>query len=229
MKNILGYLKELKKKPYGKAVFFFGFYLIFFIILFLFIGVTNQSSIEKYSNNNKVNPVSIESVLKKNYSFTYKVILDNDTYLYEGSKMNDFISFKYKDKEYFQNNTNTYVKDNEWLPSEEIIKFKYFFNEENLEKIINSAFYESKTTYESGKTIYNYLISSNTINKIINNNETDYMEEANKISISKNSDIEEIAFNLDSYCVLNKLCNKSLKISINYDDFNNIKDIENPI
>lgn len=228
MKNILEYLKELKKKPYGKAVFFFGFYLIFFIILFILIGVMGQTTPKDY-NNNVINPVSIKSILDKNYSFSYKVVLDNNTYLYEGDKFNDNISFKYNDKEYFQNNSNTYVKDNEWISSTDPIKFKYFFNENNLDNIINNAYYESKTTYESGKNTYNYLISSNTINRIIDNSETDYSEEANKLSIVKTNDVEEISLNLDSYCVLNKLCDKSLKIIINYDNYKSVKEIVNPI
>jgi len=228
MKNLINNIKELKKKSYGKPVLFFGGYLIFFIILFILIGVTGKSPVTN-NNSYSINPVSIESILNKNYTFSYKVVLDDNTYLYEGDKLNDEISFKYNNKEYYQNSSNTYIKEEDWVSVDNPIKFKYIFNEENLNNIVENSYYESKTTYESGKVIYNYLISSNTINRIINGNETDFSEEPNKLSIVKSSDVEEISLNLDSYCVLNKLCNKSLKIIVNYDNYNSVKQVVNPI
>ena len=104
-----------------------------------------------------------------------------------------------------------------------------FLKLEIIKKIVDEGYLESKTTYESGKIIYNFLVSSNNINKIIENKDTDYEEIPNKISIIKENNIEEITFSLNSYCLNNKLCDKSLKIIVNYDNHNNIKDIEKPI
>ena len=47
MKNVIEFIKELRKKPYGKAVFFFGFYLIFFIVIFIILGFGGTNSREK--------------------------------------------------------------------------------------------------------------------------------------------------------------------------------------
>ena len=229
-KSIFEYLKELKKKPYGKAVFFFGFYLIFFIFVFILISIGPKKN-TNYENNSISNNsiVSLKSVLTKNYSFTYNVTLDDTNYSYIGDKDNDNIRYKYNDKEYFQNTNNSYVKEEDWKVVDNPIKFKYLFDENNINKLVEASYYESKTNYESGKVIYNFLISSNTINKIIDNTDTDYSEEPNKISIVKDNDITEIAFYLNSYCINNKLCSKNLKISINYDNYNGIKNMENPI
>lgn len=216
-KSLLEIIKELRKKPYGKAVFFFGFYIIFFIIIFILINTSSKSDI----NTSTSSVVNLNSILNKNYSFTYKVVLDDTTYLYEGDKLNDEILYKYNDNEYYVNKDNVDV--------ENPIKFKSFLDEDIIKKIVDEGYLESKTTYESGKIIYNFLISSNNINKIIENKDTDYEEIPNKISIIKENNIEEITFSLNSYCLNNKLCDKSLKIIVNYDNHNNIKDIEKPI
>ena len=226
IKEVISKIQEFRKKSYGNSILFFGFYLIFFIIVIALIRTSPAKKDVEYQKNNMV---GITSILNKNYSFSYKVVLDNNTYLYKGDRLGDNLSFTYNEKEYFQNNSNTYIKEENWISIENPIKFKYFFNEENLEKILNNLYYESNTTYESGKIVYNFLISSNSLNSLIDNNETDYDEIPNKVTISVNNDIESISFDLDSYCKINKLCNNSLKINIDYDNYNGVKEIINPI
>ncbi len=226
IKEVISKIQEFRKKSYGNSILFFGFYLIFFIIVIALIRTSPAKKDVEYQKNNMV---GITSILNKNYSFSYKVVLDNNTYLYKGDRLGDNLSFTYNEKEYFQNNSNTYIKEENWISIENPIKFKYFFNEANLEKILNNLYYESNTTYESGKIVYNFLISSNSLNSLIDNNETDYDEIPNKVAISVNNDIESISFDLDSYCKINKLCNNSLKINIDYDNYNGVKEIINPI
>ena len=56
------------------------------------------------------------------------------------------------------------------------------------------------------------------------------MIEANKIiySTDKNKDVYQINYLLDSYCLLNNLCEKSLKLEIVYDKFGGVSKIEVP-
>ena len=86
-----------------------------------------------------------------------------------------------------------------------------------------------KTDYQSGNTKYGFLISSNTINSLINNKETDIDEMPNKIIVNTNEEeyVSEINYDLDSYCINNKLCKKNLEINLSYDSFGEIDKIVN--
>ena len=103
MKKIIEFIKELKKKPYGKSVLFFGFYLIFFIVIFIILGIRGNVNIKNnYDNNSKI--ININLLNTKKYSFNYEVNLDNsvNTYII---KKNDRYEYKYNDK----NNANLSV------------------------------------------------------------------------------------------------------------------------
>ena len=194
MKKYLDALKEFRKRPYGNAVLFFGFYLIFFVALAIFFRVVDTEEVEEVKKEE--NKVNIEEVLNNDYTFTYEVNLDEKISVYTGKKKNNKIIFNEED--------NT-------------ILFPEFFDEKNIDLLINNSYYESQTTYESGKITYNLLLSSNTINKLINKIETDIEEEANQINISKdNDDTISINLKLDSYCISNNSCLKGLLIKITY-------------
>ena len=213
MKKVIEFIKELKKKPYGKAVFFFGFYLIFFIVIFIILNLggnnrnkDNNSSDNKYFNN-------------YNYSFEYKVIVDGTTYIYTGNKNNNIFNYIYNNMEYINKNNVSYIKGDESKEIENPIKFSDFFKENIIEEIINSSYVESRTIYDNGVTTLNLFISSNTLNRIIDKEETDYEEIPNNIKLSVDDNkINEINYNLDSYCKIKNICNK-LNIIINYKDY----------
>ena len=213
MKKILDFFKELRKKTYGKSVMFFGFYLIFFIVIFIILGLGGSNK----KNNKEAS--EYKSLFNNNYSFTYKVILDGDSYLYNINKNSNTYSFIYDNKQYTGNGKNTY---NNEIVVENPVRFSDFYNEELLIKILKNSYFESKTTYGSGDIVYNFLISSNTLNKLVYGKNTDYEEVPNKlkVSISKGK-IGEIDYNLDSYCKINNLCNNNLSINVKYNDFNN--------
>lgn len=217
MSKVIGYLKELRKKPYGKAVFFFGFYLIFFIVIFLILNLGGNDKTKEVQNTNKFNN---DYFGKYNYSFEYKVVLDNNTYSYVGSKNDDTFEYTYSGKEYLNKNGISYNKEDESKEIENPIKFNTFFDESVISEVLNSSYIESKTTYDSGDSVYNLLISSNTLNKIIDDRDTDIEEIPNKIKLSINSNgfINEISYSLDSYCEINDSCNK-LSIITSYKEF----------
>ena len=213
MKNAIEFLKELKKKPYGNAVFFFGFYLIFFIVIFIILSVGGNDT---KKNKNNSDDKYFENY---NYSFEYKVVLDNNTYTYLGSKENSIIKYKYNDKEYYNELGKSYIKEDEWKEIDNPIKYNKLLDENIIENIMDSSYIESQTTYNSGDIIYNLLISINTLNKLLEGKDTDYDEVPNKIKITmKDKHISEISYDLDNYCKSNKVCN-SLKITINYSEY----------
>ena len=224
MKKYLEYFKELKKKPYGKAVFFFGFYLIFFVIIALLARSTGLNPIKAddfEKGNSKT--VSVKSLEKMNYTFDYEIVLDGNTNTFNIRKDDDY-KYKYNEKDYYQSNLKTFVKDDTWVPIDSPIKFNKLIEAKVIDVIIKSSYIESKTTYDNGNTTYNLLISSNTLNKLLDNKDTDVEEVPNKIIVTmdKYNCVNEIKYNLDSYCKENNLCTNKLSINVKYKDFNNV-------
>lgn len=217
MKNAIIFLKELYKKPYGKAVFFFGFYLIFFIVIFIILGMGGDN---KNKKNEETKQFDISYLEKYNYSFDYKVVLDNNTYNYVGNKNSNTYDYTYNGKEYYNEDGKSYIKLDEYVEVDNPIKFNSLLDENMIDKIINAAYVDSITNYASGDRVYNLLISSNTLNKIINDKDTDIDDVANKIKLSINSNnfITEISYNFDSYCKNNDSCNK-LSVTISYKEY----------
>lgn len=210
MKKVIEFIKELKKKPYGKSVMFFGFYLIFFIV----IGLIYLFGDSPYKKSDTENTPSYNSFFDTKYNFTYKVELDGENYIYSVNKKHNEYSFIYDNKEYTMINNDTYIEED---VIENPIKFSNLFNENKLLKILDGSYRESKTTYDNGDEVYNLLVSSNTLNKILDKKDTDFEEIPNKIKmIIRNKKVKEINYNLDSYCKLNKLCNEELNIIIVY-------------
>ena len=219
MKKLIEYIKELRKKPYGNAVLFFGFYIIFFTIISI---MARTGSVGNVGQDNEPTGVVVNNLEKYNYSFEYKVVLDNDTYSYTGNKEYNTIYYKYNGKDYYNRDDKSYIKEDNWKEVDNPIKFYSFLKETNMNNIINSSYIDSKNNYDNGEVAYNLLVSSNTLNKMINGVETDYDEIPNKIKVSVNNGyISEINYNLDNYCKEKDSC-KSLNIIVNYKEFNKI-------
>lgn len=235
MKKGIEIIKELKKTSKGKAILFFGGYLIFFIVVILFVkfstrSTTLPSDYEKGKSSGK--EISIDKLVENNYLFTYKIVLDGKEYIYNGKRNKDIELFQFNNKTYYKNEDTYFSKNNElWVKVDNPYVFGDFIDSGKIIPIIEMASLESKTTYEDGRSSINMLISTNTLNQKLNNIDSDFFEEPNKITLiaNKNNEIDEINYDLSSYCTLNKLCQNSLKITLNYEMYGEIKNIENPV
>ena len=223
MKKYIELFKEFKKKRYAKAVFFFGFYLLLFLIIGILTRVNDPNNKYEFERGDS-GVLDVRSIRNNNYSFTYEVKLDDDTYNYEGNKSDDKINYKYNEKEYYQDKLKTYVKKDDWSSTDSPIKFYKLLDENTLRNIVDSSYVESKTTYDNGNTVYNLLVSSNTLNEILDDKDTDIEEIPNKIVISMNSNnyITEIDYDLGSYCKEKNVCKDKLNIACKYTDFSNV-------
>ncbi len=234
MKKFLNKIKEISEMKNGKAILFFGFYFIFFLILILFLKFSEKnplSSAEKYEKGNKGYIFYMNKILDKNFKYVFTISLDGIKYTYVGQKNDNKELFNYNGKEYYRSENDFFRNDNIWLKTENPFIFKEFLDISIISKIIEKSSYESKTSFENGKQSYNLLISSNTLNKLLNNVDSDFLEEPNKINIStlEDKNVNNIEFNLDSYCYLNNLCKNSLVIKLEYFDFGGISEIVSPI
>ena len=231
MKDFFHTIKELRKDPKGRAILFFGFYFLFFFFLFVIahVGERRPIAITDY----EIKPYSFITahLSSNNYSYEYQMEVDSIVSTCSGQKNGDRELFSFQDKEYFKNGNSFFVKDGLWIKSENPLPFSSFLDLSKVFDLIDSSYYESTVSYESGKKVYNFLVSTNTINEKFHETETDYMEEANRIVVSTDSEnrVNQIVFLLDSYGVLDGLCQSNLKIELQFDQFGEILEIESPI
>lgn len=233
MKKVIGIFKELKKTPRGKSILFFGGYLIFFVVLMVLVRVSGNNNYKSDSsiyNNREL--FSVNEIRDNNYKFTYNVKLDGVVYSYSGTRNNNRILFKFNNLDYYVDGNKYYVNNNgTWNSCDNPIMFNEFFYGENVKKILNRASNESTTKYEDGRREFNMLISTNTLNELFTGKITDFDEVPNKIVVGTTKELKanSINYNLDSYCILSKLCNTGLTIDVLYDDFGKIEVIDNPM
>lgn len=230
MKKVWNFIKELKKSPRGNAILFFAFYFVFFIVLIFSLrsNHTHNTSDKEYDTGSKYE-ISWEPVREGNYSFSYEIKRDNLSDLYTGQKSYGKSTFDYNGKKYYSNQDKYYVKEKEWVPTKNPYIITEWLESDKLISLIEASSYESTTSYESGKTVYHFLLSSNTINDMIYHISSDYSEEPNKVNVSlnENNTLEEIHFYLDSYCQYSNICEHSLEIKLSFSRFGEIEKIEN--
>lgn len=232
MKRFFSGLQEMYKDEKKKPILFFGFYVVFFIILFSIISLTGDKEhlLQEYERGNS-SSFQNAGILSNNYAFDYKVTLDEVLHDYYGKRYGSDLAFKYNNMDYYSNGEDFFVDNSPWVKCDKPILFYEFFSDEGLSTLISAASYVSKTEYESGELDYRYQISSNTINNLLYGVDTDYDEIPDEILLhtDKNGEINKITFKLDSWCTNFQKCERSLVIELNYEMFGNINKIDNPI
>ncbi len=228
----LKFIDDLKENANAKTILFFGFYFIFFLVLVLLVRFAPKHIINP-DQYEKSKPLYFSSeVLKNNnYHFKYIVYLDEYTYEYEGDKFNELELFEYNNSSYFNNNNTFYKKGESWEKVDNPYRFNKFFSGKSISDLINNSYYQKSTRNEDNTSYHELDISSNTINKILDNKDSDVDEVPNKIIIYADSDgeLDKISFNLDSYCKVIDGCQNTLKIDLEYSNAGKIQDIKNPI
>ena len=232
MKELFENIKELSKTTKGKAILFFGFYFVFFIIIMIIarFGSRNYTKPSDYEKG-KSGTFYINDIVDKNYGFTYQVSLDNVKYTYTGTRNSNNTLFDYNGNNYFSSDDKYFINNSIWSKCDNPIMFYNFINPSKLTSILENSWNEANTSYADGRHEYSLLISTNTLNKLLDSKNTDYDEIPNKIVVSTDSDklANKITYNLDSYCKLNNLCDNSLSLEISYYRFGKIEGIDNPI
>ena len=226
IKQIIGFIKELRKTPRGKGILFFAFYFVVFAILFIILSIKEPTGLkEKDYELGTPYSFDINYVLNNNYHFEYTITKDSSKYVYVGDRYNDKMLFIFNNKEYSYDGDKYYLDnqevDNPFLYSE-LLEFN------NTKLLSEEATYDSKTSYNSGLTKYNFLLSSNTINSLIEDKETDIDEVPNTITISTDNGniVDEVTYHLDSYCEYLNDCKNKLEINLTYSKFGEIKEID---
>ena len=172
-KNIFQKFKEFYQSKRGRAILFFGFYLIFFLVLT--IAFKNASNMD---NKNKVNNTNKESEIKENVSlYSMKNLLDNNfnynIEVVDDDKIETFTGTK--------NNVDYNNFDN-----------KYFFDIYNLNQLIKKSKF-----IKTEENVYYYEIENDTLNSILN---VEKENGINKINVyASNSQVEKITLDLSEF------------------------------
>ena len=213
------------KTPRGKALLFFGFYFIFFIVIGTSIRNDNTSSVDNKQNNSSFD-FSMESITNNNFGFTYEVLIDEQRILYNGIKNDLKEEFNIEEMNYYKESENYFVNTNGvWIKCENPYLYNKFYDTNNILTLLTNASYVSKTEYDSGKKVYIFSIASASINKVFENNDLDIEEVPNEIvvSVDEFNYVTEVKFKLDSYCKAKNICTNRMIIDLNYSDYGSIE------
>lgn len=233
IKNFLKTIKELNKTPRGKALLFFGGYFFFFLIIIIVFRTSSKVPLGKYSyEKGEKNNSSFEKIEKNNYTFTYNISIDGVNYQVTGEKNGRKEKFSYLGRDYLRILDNYFILDNgKWLKCDNPIGLSFFIEIDNINELIENAYFLAKTDYESGKIVKNYLISTNNIKKIKDGLNIDIADEAGEIVVSSDEegDTNLIKLKLNSYCKYENICKEKLEIELNYDNFGEVLEINEAI
>lgn len=228
-------LKNLSKSSRGKAILFFLFYFIFFFIIISFV----RSNYASNSNNTIDSTVRTEYKLDKiensNYHFTREENINGVVTNFTGDKndnktegvmtVNDiFINY------FIYDNIKLIKTTDKYEVTSELYHFSKITDDNNIEKILERSTLISKTEYETGNISYNYEITTNTIDSIINNTNIDIADIPNKITLETNEEDEviKVTYDLSSYATYINGIPSTTIITINYSNFGEIEDLEIP-
>ena len=231
------FIKDLYQSKRGRAILFFIFYFIFFFVLISIIR-TNYSSNRNVNPNND-NSVSTEYKLdgieNGNYHFTREENINGVITNFTGDKADNKTEGVMTLNNTF---TNYFIYDNinliKTTDKYEVTTDLYHFNnitaDYNIENILKRSTLISKTEYETGNTLYNYEITSNTIDSILNGTNIDIADIPNSIILESNEDDEvvKITYNLSSYATYINNAPTTISIIITYSNFGEIENIEVP-
>lgn len=230
MKNKLENIRELFKDRKNNPILFFGFYLVFFLLLFLFIHFSGDKNalVQEYEKGEKTG-IDTSSLFQENFYYDYKINVDGIMHDYYGKKNQDVESFKYNNNDYYRNENSYFIHNGIWAKVDSPVIFSEFILVSNIDEIMKNATFISKTDLNDNKIDYRFLISSNTLNKILYGLDTDYDDIANEIVLHSDSNtITGISYSLNSFCQYHPTC-QSLTIDLSYEMFGKVTKIDNPI
>lgn len=152
----------------GKYILFFGFYLIFFIFLAIYIrSVKDNKPIEKNKEEiveKEITTYDISNLINNDYSYEIEVSDNYNTTNFSGTKNNvDYANFENK---YFLDiyNINQLLKRSKFMGSEDNILTYYLYNKE-----LNELLLTNKTENEeiSSNKIFVYVNDDAEVEKIV--------------------------------------------------------------
>lgn len=200
--NLKNTVNDVFNDSQKKAWVVLGAYFIFFIVIIFSIR-SNQTKNDNLNQNNSNLPFSISKIKSNNYDFKYTVDFDDNIIIYQGKNYQNNSLFTVNDLDtYYKEGEVFFKKENEvFVNSDNPYKFSELRNIDIVEKILNQAKLDSHTIYEDSTKIYNYQITTDTLEKIFNNRDIDTDLAVNKITVyvDKLNQASKFTFDFSSY------------------------------
>lgn len=200
--NLKNTVNDVFNDSQKKAWVVLGAYFIFFIVIIFSIR-SNQTKNDNLNQNNSNLPFSISKIKSNNYDFKYTVDFDDNIIIYQGKNYQNNSLFTVNDLDtYYKEGEVFFKKENEvFVNSDNPYKFSELRNIDIVEKILNQAKLDSHTIYEDSTKIYNYQITTDTLEKIFNNRDIDTDLAVNKITVyvDKLNQAYKFTFDFSSY------------------------------
>jgi len=237
IQQVIKTFKQLSSTKRGRAILFFGMYIIFFLVLAVVarIGGVKDMIGTGYEKGN-YNTFSIDNITSNNYHFRYTVVIDDKNYVYEGDRYQDSEVFTFRDhfsdKQFYKNKSDFYLKVNDlYIKNENPYVYYDFMDITTISKIMENSYFVSKTDYESGKHIYNFQLLTSAIVSYLENSSIDIEEIPNDVifSTDSNGSINKIEFNLASYGKYKGISSDIFTIVLEYDHCGEIDEIISPL
>ena len=134
---------EVKRK---KAIAFFGFYLLFFIFLFIWMKSYGSNTRNEEIKEDTEITYKTDMIENNNYTYVFEIEEDNNTYSYKGIRDDE----NYEVSEY---------------------KYKFFLDIYNIKKLIKNSKYLYKTD-NNNEISYKYEIDSKTLSNMLQDGKT---------------------------------------------------------
>lgn len=200
--NLKNTVNDVFNDSQKKAWVVLGAYFIFFIVIIFSIR-SNQTKNDNLNQNNSNLPFSISKIKSNNYDFKYTVDFDDNIIIYQGKNYQNNSLFTVNDLDTYYKEGEVFFKkeDEVFVNSDNPYKFSELRNIDIVEKILNQAKLDSHTIYEDSTKIYNYQITTDTLEKIFNNRDIDTDLAVNKITVyvDKLNQASKFTFDFSSY------------------------------
>ncbi len=228
-------IKDLSKNKRGKAILFFAFYFVFFFLLITTIRTSYETNQKRNSQKTINTPYKLTKIEAGNYHFTREEVVDNVKINFVGDKENNkttgIMTREGNVTNYFIYDNITLVRNNQkYETSPELYNFDNITNDKMIAHVLKKSTLISKTEYEEGKTIYNYQITTNTLDDILYNHKIDLATAPNTITLETNSEneVDKISYDLSSYGTYYYNTPHTINITITYQAFGKVKPISVP-
>ena len=223
---------EFIHTPRGKAVLFFGIYLVFFIVLAMMAHIGGQGSVIGSTDLNLDSPYyDLSSIKEGNYAFSYQFVIDGVTSTYTGTHYDKKALFSDEVNQYYQDDTLFMrMQDGVWIRSDAPYPLSSLTDANVIENLLESATYVSRTELATGEEAINYQISTTTLVLLLDGLEVDLDDAVNTIQLQKdeNGEIVEIQYDVSSYAKYRGLATDHFRFTLSYSDFGEIEEITQP-
>lgn len=204
--NFIKTVREWLKDPKKKALTQLGLYAVFFVFVFILIGMGGNSSTPNYVTEETNKEVT-------NYEYTYRI--NNNEVINEivGTLNNSGDTFNYNGLNYVKKEGVVYLNNTPITIDFDIDRYKY----KSIELLVENA--DSKTTYtDSKKIVYNMNIVEyfTLLNEVSNCNILDCSIISVPITVEEDNYITHVLIDLSNYY------GHKYIVEINYNNINKI-------